>query len=373
MKKLKILTVFGTRPEVIKLAPFIKAVEEAPDCISITCATTQHRELQNDILSLFQIKPDYDLDIMIDGQDLFHITTKILEGTKTIIESEKPDIIVVQGDTTTTFTAALAAFYNKIPVVHIEAGLRTGNYYSPFPEEANRSLISKIATLHMAPTQKAVINLNNEGIFKNVFLVGNTIIDSVHWALDSCVIQNESIKETIKSPGDKILITVHRRENFFEPLQNICSAIEELCRLHPTYKFIWPLHPNPNVKRTVYANLQEIPNLFLIEALPYSDLLHLINASSLILSDSGGIQEEACILGKRIIVLREITERMEVIETGMGVLVGSDKEKICRNFNRIIQGSDILNKKDTMGLYGFPGVSKDVLLKIKEHFNMGTE
>lgn len=363
MQKLKILTVFGTRPEVIKLAPFIKAVEEDPGCISITCATTQHRELQNEILSLFQIRPDYDLDLMIKGQDLFHITNTILDRIKAVLEKENPDFIVVQGDTTTAFVAALAGFYMKIPVVHIEAGLRTGNLYSPFPEEANRSLISKIATLHMAPTEKAVDNLAKEGIFKNVFMVGNTVVDSVHWALKNCVAQNELIKEKIKSSETKILITVHRRENFGGPLKNICTAIKELCAFYPEYSFIWPMHPNPNVRSIISQSLQRIDNLHLIEPLPYADLLLLINSCSLILSDSGGIQEEACILGKPILVLREETERQEVIESGLGVLVGAEQDKIIQNFIGAFPTKD---NNQYRSVYGVLGVSKKIVSLIKD-------
>jgi UDP-N-acetylglucosamine 2-epimerase len=238
MQKLKILTVFGTRPEVIKLAPFIKTVEEDPECTSITCATTQHRELQNDILNLFQIKPDYDLDIMVEGQDLFYVTKVLLEKIKEVLDKEAPDFIVVQGDTTTTFVAALAGFYKKIPIVHIEAGLRTGNIYSPFPEEANRSLVSRIATFHMAPTQNAVENLALENIFTNVFKVGNTIVDSVQWSLENFVPHSEFIKEIIKSPMQKVLITAHRRENFGEPMSNICVAVKNLCNQYPECIFI---------------------------------------------------------------------------------------------------------------------------------------
>lgn len=367
MQKLKILTVFGTRPEVIKLAPFIKAVETDPTCIGVTCATTQHRELQNDILRIFEIRPDYDLDIMIEGQDLFHITNCLLEKIKTVLNNESPDCIVVQGDTTTAFVAALAAFYKKIPIVHIEAGLRTGKLYSPFPEEANRSLISRLATIHMAPTQKAVDNLTREGISKNVFMVGNTIVDSVQWALDNFTPNSEFIKETIKSPQKKILITVHRRENFGEPLSNICAAIKDLCTSYPEYIFVWPIHPNPNVGTTVFEMLKGIGNLHLIEPLPYSDLLLFINACSLILSDSGGIQEEACILRKRIIILREDTERPEVIEAGFGILVGADRDKICDCFKQYADDSNVLSTTNLVdNIYGTVGVSKNILSKIKE-------
>lgn len=369
MQKLKILTVFGTRPEVIKLAPFIKAVEADLECISVTCATTQHRELQNDILNLFKIKPDYDLDIMMQGQDLFHITNILLEKIKFVLNSENPDLIIVQGDTTTTFAAALAGFYKKIPIVHIEAGLRTGNIYGPFPEEANRSLVSRIATFHMAPTQNAVDNLASEGISENVFMLGNTIVDSVHWGLENFVPQNEFIKEKIESSEKKILITVHRRENFGKPLTNICASIKDLCTLYPEHTFIWPVHPNPNIKTIVYETLQNIHNLHLIEPLPYSDLLLLVKSCCLILSDSGGIQEEACILGKKIIILREETERPEVVEAGFGVLAGADREKIYHSFKELTNKIDKSPEETAHNIYGLPGISENILLKIKEEIS----
>ncbi len=363
-KQIKILTVFGTRPEVIKLAPFIKAVESDPESLNITCATTQHRELQNEVLDLFNIKPHYNLDIMRENQDLSYISSAVLNGIASILAKERPDFVVVQGDTTTAFSSALAAFYRKIPVVHIEAGLRTGDISSPFPEEANRVLISKIATLHMAPTQKAKNNLINEGIIKNVFMVGNTIVDSVDWGLKNFLPNNEFIKQTIKNSQRKILITVHRRENFGKPLDEICSAIKELCKQYPETDFIWPVHPNPNVTLVVREALQHIPNLYMTEPLPYDALLTLIKHSSLLISDSGGIQEEASILGKKIIVLREETERMEIIEAGIGTLVGSDKDKIIKEVHKAL--SESKGHINTQNVYGTPGVSQEILEKIKE-------
>ncbi len=366
MRKLKVLIVFGTRPEIIKLAPFIKAVEADPECMSVTCATTQHRALQNDILDLFKIKVDHDLDIMKEGQDLFYITEKILSGLKVILAIEKPDYIVVQGDTTTAFSAALAGFYQKIPVVHIEAGLRTGNIYSPYPEEANRLLISRIATLHMAPTQAAIENLSKEGIIENVFKTGNTIVDSVYWVLENFIQKNEFIKKKAASPEKKVLITVHRRENFGEPFKEICNTILDLCKQYPKYSFIWPVHPNPNIKLVVYELLKDVPNLHLIEPLSYADLLFLINASSVILSDSGGIQEEACILGKNIIILREDTERPEVVDAGYGLLAGSNRKVIFESFDKFLKAfQDPIKNKVSKEIYGTRGVSENILLKIK--------
>lgn len=364
-KKTKILTVFGTRPEVIKLAPFIKAIENDPECINVTCATTQQRELQNDILALFKITPDYDLDIMRTNQDLSHITNATITGITSILEYEKPDFLVVQGDTTTAFASALAAFYKKIPVVHIEAGLRTYDLYSPFPEEANRSLISKIATLHMTPTQQAQENLKKEGIDTLVFMVGNTIVDSVEWGVKNFKTQNSYIQDIIATPNSKVLITLHRRENFGEPLQEICEAVELLCKMYPENVFVWPIHPNPNIKLHVINTLAHVGNLQLLEPLAYNDLLLLMNACTLILSDSGGIQEEACILGKNIIVLRENTERMEIIHAGIGILVGHNKGKILKSFEDMFAKRPHENNTQLNKLYGSPGVSQVILNKIK--------
>ena len=367
MNKIRILTVFGTRPEVIKLAPFIKAVEDDSECLSITCATTQQRELQNEALNLFNIQPDYNLDIMRENQDLSHISCSVLNGVTEILVQGKPDFVVVQGDTATAFTSALAAFYKKIPVVHIEAGLRTGNLMSPFPEEANRVLISKIATLHMAPTQKAKNNLINDGVIENVFMVGNTIVDSVDLGVKNFATHHPLIKQIIENGKQKILITVHRRENFGKPLEEICLAIRDLCILYPDHYFIWPVHPNPNVHSIVHSHLNSISNLLLIDPLPYNDLLILINHCDFLISDSGGIQEEAAILGKKIIVLREETERMEIIDAGLGILAGSNKDKIIEECCKLLTCINVssINQKN---IYGSPGVSKLILEQIKSFY-----
>lgn len=360
MKKRKILTVFGTRPEVIKLAPLIKAIEADKEFTSITCATTQHTNLQNDVLELFGIKPDYDLKIMQEGQDLYHITETVLNRIKKVLDTEKPDYTVVQGDTTTAFAAALASFYQKIPVIHIEAGLRTGNMYSPFPEEVNRCLISRLATLHMAPTKQAVQNLAQEGITQNVHNIGNTIVDAVEY------IKNEYTKTKHDDKNKTILVTAHRRENFGEPLQRICAAIREIAIQHKEYTFIWPVHPNPNVKKDIYKTMEDLVNVSLRPPVSYGELIHFISQSDLVLSDSGGIQEESCILGKRILILREETERPEVVEMGFGVLVGSDPQKIIHNFNQLI--NEKKRETETLVLpYGKAGVSKRILNTILLH------
>lgn len=355
MRKIKILTTFGTRPEVIKLAPFIKEVAADIDCIGSTCATTQHRELQYDELRLFSIQADYDLKIMRAGQDLFHITEGVLQGMKLVLQQESPDYVVVQGDTTTAFAAALTAFYQRIPVVHIEAGLRTNNLYNPYPEEANRQLIARIATLHMAPTNLAVQNLKAEGITKHVYQAGNTIVDAL-----PLVLQNRQLDSS-----KQVLITVHRRENFGCNLQDICFAISELTKIYQNYTFVWPVHPNPNIKEFVYANMNNIDNLVLSGPKSYEEMVELISTSAVLLSDSGGIQEEACILGKPIVILRNETERPEVISAGYGILAGSDQNKIINAMHTLLDKTRSVSEAN---VYGAPGVSKRIIQLIKEHF-----
>lgn len=364
---IKVLTVFGTRPEVIKLAPVIRELESHQDIKSLTCATTQQRDLQNGILNLFGIKPDYDLDLMKDGQDLYHITTSVLLRIKEILDKESPDYLIVQGDTTTAFSAALAGFYKKIPVIHIEAGLRTGNLYSPYPEEANRNLISRIATLHMAPTELAVQNLAQEGITSNVFNVGNTIVDAVDWALTTHKPSNERVRNILLTSAEKVLITAHRRENFGQPMIDICDAIHDICLKYPDISFIWPVHPNPNVFDLVQERLSDFSNLHLVSPLDYVDLLWVIKESRLILSDSGGIQEESCILGKNILILREDTERPEVVASGYGILVGSNKKLICSEFDRLIEQ----DSPDGSVVYGLPGVSQRIVDILRSHYSEG--
>ena len=362
MKKIKILAVVGTRPEVIKVAPLIMAAKEFSEIDLRLCVTSQQRELQNEALSLFKIKAEYDLDIMVPNQDLYHITEKVLSGLKTILDEFQPNYIVIQGDTTTAFAASLAGFYNKIKVAHLEAGLRTYDKYSPFPEEVNRQLISRIADLHFAPTHKAVSYLKKEGIKKGIYKVGNTIVDSVTWGVSNFKSNLKYLNRDLK----KVLITVHRRENFGQPLLEICQAVLELSQLYPEIKFIWPVHPNPNVKNVVNSKLKGIANVILEEPLLYSDLLMLINQSDVILSDSGGIQEESCILGKKIIILRNDTERPEVVESGFGKLAGSDIKKIRDMFIIAIRSS---KKSKVKNLYGEEGVSKKILNIIIRDFS----
>ncbi len=322
---IKIIVVFGTRPEAIKLLPVVKELRKFPERASlIVCTTGQHRELLNQMLQTFSVTPDFDLGIMTENQTLFDIVTKSLTGIKPILDSTRPDFLLVQGDTTTAFACALAAFYEKIPVGHVEAGLRTFDMYYPFPEEMNRKLISGIASLHFAPTENNKKNLLREGIDENrIFVTGNTVIDALF-----TVLKENQKKTPLSNPRLKILVTAHRRENFGEPIKNICLALKEIVKRNKNVEVIYPVHPNPNIKGPVYDILSEQERINLIQPLDYEPFVNLMNDSYLILTDSGGIQEEAPALGKPVLVLRNETERPEAVEAGTVRIIGTQKDKI---------------------------------------------
>jgi len=336
----KILFIFGTRPEAIKLAPLVKEVQKHPtnlDCK--VCVTAQHREMLDQVLNFFDIKPDYDLDLMQKNQSLTDITVRALSGLSDIIASFQPDYIIVQGDTTTAFTGALAGYYHKSKVVHIEAGLRTGNKYSPYPEEMNRILAGHITDYHFAPTKGAEMNLKNEGINDNIWVVGNTVIDALFLGLN--IIKNEG-DDYFKDEFDFIdfskriiLVTGHRRESFGEPFLNICHALSEIVE-HNDVELVYPVHLNPNVKEPVHKILAGTKNIHLIDPLNYPELIWLMEKSHLIITDSGGIQEEGPSLGKPILVMREVTERMEGVDAGTALLVGTDKKLIINSANKLL-------------------------------------
>lgn len=322
MKK-RVLIVFGTRPEAIKMAPVVQAVAASAKLTAIPCATAQHRAMLDQVLEFFEIRPDYDLNLMQANQDLFHITTGCLGGMKGVYEKAKPDVVLVQGDTTTTMASALAAFYARIPIGHVEAGLRTWQKYAPYPEEMNRRLVTPLADFHFAPTEDAVKNLRAEGIPPEIiFNTGNTSIDALLWAT-----RRELHAEKLAAlyRGRKlVLMTAHRRENFGEPLKAIFAAVREFARRHPDYHVVYPVHPNPNVKGPAEATLSGIPNVSLIPPVSYNELVHLMRECVLVLTDSGGLQEEAPTLGKPVLVLRETTERPEAVRAGCAKLVGHD-------------------------------------------------
>lgn len=356
----KLLLVFGTRPEAIKMAPLVLEFKKYPkDFETVVCVSGQHREMLDQVLQLFQIVPDYDLNIMKPNQDLYDITSRILLGMRDVLREVAPDIVFVHGDTTTSTTVALAAFYQQIPVAHIEAGLRTGNIYSPWPEEMNRLITSKIATYHFAPTPLSKNNLLKENTDENAIIVtGNTVIDALQWVTQkigtddhlSATIQCELLKlgydVTRLTEGRRlVLITGHRRENFGDGFLHICHAIKELAERYPQIDFVYPMHLNPNVRKPVLDVLGEnTSNVFLIEPLQYLPFVFLMNHSYLILTDSGGVQEEAPGLGKPVLVMRNTTERPEAVDAGTVKLVGTDKERIKQHVIQLVEDAALYNE-----------------------------
>ncbi len=357
----RILLVFGTRPEAIKMAPLVKKLQLYPNQFqTLVCVTGQHREMLDQVLQLFDIHPDFDLNIMKESQDLFEITANVLIGLKKVLNDTRPDIVLVHGDTTTSTTAALASFYSQIPVGHVEAGLRTNNIYSPFPEEMNRQITSKIATYHFAPTELSKRNLLCEGISEEkITLTGNTVIDALHLIVNKIKSDKEIdriIQNTLKIKGydtghlisgkKLVLITGHRRENFGKGFINICKAIKTLALSYPDIDFVYPMHLNPNVRNPIYEIFGEdtISNMFFIEPLEYLTFVYLMEKSSIVLTDSGGIQEEAPSLGKPVLVMRNITERPEAVEAGTVKLVGTDYHKIVNEVSVLLDNEESYKK-----------------------------
>ncbi|HGH5979844.1 TPA: non-hydrolyzing UDP-N-acetylglucosamine 2-epimerase [Kluyvera georgiana] len=344
---MKVLTVFGTRPEAIKMAPLVHALARDPHFEAKVCVTAQHREMLDQVLHLFSIVPDYDLNIMSPGQGLTEITCRILQGLKPVLESFKPDVVLVHGDTTTTAAASLAAFYQRIPVGHVEAGLRTGDLYSPWPEEANRTLTGHLAMYHFAPTENSRQNLLRENLpDKRIFVTGNTVIDALFWVRDR-VLNNTALRSdmTQRYPflnnGKKtILVTGHRRESFGQGFEHICHALAKIAADNPDVQIVYPVHLNPNVSEPVNRILGHIESVILIEPQDYLPFVWLMNHAWLILTDSGGIQEEAPSLGKPVLVMRETTERPEAIDAGTVRLVGTDSQRIVDEVTRLLRDDE---------------------------------
>ena len=343
MKKIKVLTVFGTRPEAIKMAPLVMEFNKRSDVFeSIVCVTAQHRQMLDQALNLFNIKPDFDLNIMKPDQNLWTLTSDVLLQMKDVLEKTKPHIVLVHGDTTTTLAASLSAFYAKVPVGHVEAGLRTFNKYYPFPEEINRVVADAVSSFYFAPTQRSVDNLVNSGIDKtNIYLTGNTVIDALLYTVNNhkADFSYLNLDKNLKI----ILLTSHRRENFGEPLENICRAIRILIERNPDIQVIYPVHLNPNVQNTVFKMLSNIDRVKLISPLDYAPFANLMKESHIILTDSGGIQEEAPSLGKPVLVLRDETERPEAIEFGTVKLVGSNTDKIVNTVQELLDSQEKYN------------------------------
>lgn len=364
-----ILLVFGTRPEAIKMAPLVKKLQQYPEQFrTVVCVTGQHRQMLDQVLNLFEITPDYDLNIMKPNQDLYDITSRILLGMRDVIKEVEPDIVLVHGDTTTSTASALAAFYQQIPVGHVEAGLRTGNIYSPWPEEMNRLITSRIATLNFSPTPLAEQNLLREGIkADSIIVTGNTIIDALQMVVER--LKNDTtlsgeVQTIVKHMGydtarlcegkRMVLITGHRRENFGEGFLNICHAIKHLAEQYKDVDFVYPMHLNPNVRKPVLEILGEsTENVFLIEPLDYLPFVYMMQQSTLILTDSGGVQEEAPGLGKPVLVMRDTTERPEAVEAGTVLLVGTDQQKIEQGVTMLLEDTDTYHKmSEAINPYG---------------------
>jgi UDP-N-acetylglucosamine 2-epimerase (non-hydrolysing) len=342
LDKRRILFVFGTRPEAIKMAPLIKAFEREGECFDVTvCVTGQHREMLDQVLEFFEIRPDYDLALMQKGQTLSDLTARILSAVDPVIREVKPDLVFVQGDTTTVLSAALASYYLDVPVAHLEAGLRTKDIRSPFPEEVNRVLTGHMATYHFAPTETAVRNLGRESIVKNVWNVGNTVIDALKMGLDLIKAGDEGALyaafPSIDFSKRVVLITGHRRESFGEPFKAICRAIRSLGTKYPGVEFVYPVHLNPQVREPVGSILRGIENVHLIDPVKYSEMIWLESKCHFVLTDSGGVQEEAPSLGKPVLVMRNVTERPEGIEAGTSKLVGPDEGRIVEEATRLLE------------------------------------
>lgn len=354
-----IMLVFGTRPEAIKMAPLVKKFQSCPQSFKTTvCVTGQHRQMLDQVLGLFEIEPEYDLDIMRPGQDLYDVTSRVLLGMRDVLKDAKPDVVLVHGDTTTSTAAALAAFYQQIPVGHVEAGLRTYNKYSPWPEEMNRQITGRISSYHFAPTGLSRSNLLREGIKESdIFVTGNTVIDALHIVVDK--IKNDGLlrEDTSKMLRDAgydvsrlcgnrrlVLVTGHRRENFGEGFLNICRALKDLVEKYSNVDFVYPMHLNPNVRKPIHEvfgdNLKVYGNMFFIEPLEYLAFVYLMEKSTIVLTDSGGIQEEAPGLGKPVLVMRDTTERPEALEAGTVRLVGTDYNKIMSGVSVLLEDKE---------------------------------
>ena len=366
----KIMLVFGTRPEAIKMAPLVKEFEKyAEDFETIVCVTGQHRQMLDQVLQLFEITPDYDLNIMKQGQDLYDVTSRVLLGMRDVLREAQPDVVLVHGDTTTSTAAALAAFYQQIPVGHVEAGLRTHNIYSPWPEEMNRQITGRIATYNFSPTPLSRQNLLEEKVSEqSITVTGNTVIDALYWVVDK-IKRDEALSAELKTvlatagydverisvniqqlraksqePRRLVLITGHRRENFGDGFIRMCTAIRDLTQKYPDVDFVYPMHLNPNVRKPIHEvfgdDLSDLGNMFFIEPLEYLSFVYLMEKSTIVLTDSGGIQEEAPGLGKPVLVMRDTTERPEALEAGTVKLVGTDYDKIVAEVSRLLDDEE---------------------------------
>lgn len=382
----KIMLVFGTRPEAIKMAPLVKAFQQKKNKFeTIICVTGQHREMLDQVLRLFNIRPDYDLNIMRQGQDLYDVTARVLTGMRDVLQEAKPDIVLVHGDTTTSTAAALAAFYGQIPIGHVEAGLRTHNIYSPWPEEMNRQITGRIATWHFAPTALSRNNLLQEGVdADNIHITGNTVIDTLYHVV-STIRENPILRQQLniqlrsagyetthfaeQSRRKMVLITGHRRENFGDGFIQICQAIKTLAERYAEVDFVYPMHLNPNVRKPIHEVFgnAHLSNLFFIEPLEYLPFVYLMEKSTLVLTDSGGIQEEAPGLGKPVLVMRDTTERPEALDAGTVKLVGTDYDRIVNEVSRLLDDNAYYNRmSQAINPYGDGTASQRIVQTIEK-------
>lgn len=379
------MLVFGTRPEAIKMAPLVKEFQKYPEKFeTIVCVTGQHREMLDQVLHIFEIVPDYDLNIMKQGQDLYDVTARVLMGMRDVLKEAQPDVVLVHGDTTTSMAAALAAFYQQIPVGHVEAGLRTHNIYSPWPEEMNRQITGRIATYHFAPTPLSKQNLLAEGVKEeHIYVTGNTVIDALYMVVDK--IKNDKdldaeLENLLKQAGydanrlvggrKLVLITGHRRENFGDGFINMCTAIKDLTKKYPSVDFVYPMHLNPNVRKPIHEvfgeDLSNLGNMFFIEPLEYLSFVYLMEKSTIVLTDSGGIQEEAPGLGKPVLVMRDTTERPEALEAGTVKLVGTNYDKIVNEVSALLDNQAYYEKMSkAVNPYGDGKACKKIIERLR--------
>lgn len=370
-RNIKIMSVFGTRPEAIKMAPLVLELQKHPEITSLVCITAQHRQMLDSVMDQFGITADYDLDIMSAGQDLTDITTRVLLKMREVLREAKPDMVLVHGDTTTTFAGALAAFYEKIPVGHVEAGLRTYDRWSPFPEEMNRSLVGRIAALHFAPTASNESNLRREAAIGDIFVTGNTVIDAMAYTVRGDQFTSESLNAIDFSDKKLITLTCHRRENYGEPMKNIFHAVRQVAQQHPDTLIVYPVHLSPVVRDTANAILGGVENIRLIDPLDAVDMHRLMARSFFVMTDSGGIQEEAPALGKPVLVLRRETERPEAVAAGTVKLAGTETDEIVRLATALLEDPDFYNQMaKAVNPYGDGNACPRIAQAILHHFDL---
>ncbi|MDO5027742.1 MAG: UDP-N-acetylglucosamine 2-epimerase (non-hydrolyzing) [Bacillota bacterium] len=365
---MKIALIFGTRPEAIKMAPIVKELKKQEDIETVVCVTGQHREMLDQVLEVFDIKPDYDLDIFKPGQSLTDITVNSLEGIEKVLAKEKPDVLLVQGDTTTVFSGALAAFYQQIKIGHVEAGLRTGNIYSPYPEEANRKMVGTITNYHFCPTDANRQNLLREGYKdSDIYITGNTVIDALKYTVQEDYVFEDQVLNDLDYDRDKIiLLTSHRRENLGQPMRNIFTAVKDEIKDRPEVKVVFPIHLNPKVRQVAYEVFEGMDQVIFVEPLDYLPFTNLMNKVYLVMTDSGGVQEEAPSLGKPILVLRKETERMEGVEANTARLVGTDYQVIRDNLRELLDDKEAYNKMaKSQNPYGDGTAAKQIVEILK--------